>query len=261
MSLLVKARVLENTRTGPGIFKLVMECGEIATRAQAGQFLNIKVAACVAPLLRRPISIHWVQAEKVEILYQVVGQGTEILAQVQPGDLLDVQGPLGRGFAAGAAGKVILVGGGIGIAPLGLLAKELKGQEVICLLGSRNSATLAGSGGARLQELGLEIKVATDDGSAGIKGLVTELLKHELAEGCSEVRVLACGPKGMLKEVSRLTISAGVECQISLEEHMGCGVGACLGCVCKGVPKFGRENYRRVCTDGPVFDALEVIWE
>ncbi len=258
MTLLLKAKVVENRETAAGIYRLVMDEPQLARAARPGQFLNLRVTTASAPLLRRPISIHWVDGDRLEVLYQVVGLGTQILAGIQPGAVLDVQGPLGRGFTTGAEGRVLLVGGGIGIAPLGLLARELDPRAALCLLGARSGATLMAAGGERLAQSGYECKFATDDGSLGIRGLVTQLLAHELDRAAM---IYACGPKPMLRAAAELALANGVPCQVSLEEHMGCGVGACLGCVCKAVPRYGRENLRKVCSDGPVFDAREVIWQ
>lgn len=256
MSMLFRAKVVSNTPAPSGIYNLVMEEPGLAELAQPGQFVNIRVSGSTAPLLRRPISIHWVDGIRVEILFQVVGQGTELLAQVRPGDTLDVQGPLGRGFQPGE-GRPVLVGGGMGIAPLGFLAQSLTGREVTCLLGARNGELLGASGGDRLMSLGMEVIAATDDGSLGHQGLVTELLAKSLPENAF---IYACGPKPMLRAVAGLALDKGLPCQVSLEEHMGCGVGACLGCVCKGV-SAGKETYKRVCINGPVFDVREVSWE
>jgi dihydroorotate dehydrogenase electron transfer subunit len=254
----VRAKVTSNQAVADGIFQLVMEQPDLARVAQPGQFLNLRVTEGTAPLLRRPISIHWVLDDQVEILYQVVGKGTEILSRVQPGALLDIQGPLGRGFQTVVSAKTLLVGGGIGIAPLGLLARELDSSATVCILGARSGEVVMASGGKKLTDLGYECKIATDDGSLGRQGLVTGLLAEELV---GAGMIYACGPKAMLRTTAQLALAHNIPCQISLEEHMGCGVGACLGCVCKGVPKFGKENYRKVCSDGPVFDAREVIWE
>lgn len=257
MGRLASAKVLSNEQVGPGIFRLVMSDAGLAAEAQPGQFLNIKVSGSTAPLLRRPLSIHWAAGEQIEVLFQVVGSGTEMLARVKDGDCLDVQGPLGQGFQVKAEGRAILLGGGMGIAPLALLAKELAGKSVLGILGGRNSEILMAAGGRRLEEIQIPLKFATDDGSLGIKGLVTELLASELQENDY---IYACGPKAMLKEAARLAEKAGVDCQVSLEEHMGCGVGACLGCVCKGQGRDGNPVLKRVCTDGPVFSAGEVDW-
>ncbi len=257
MAELFQARVLRNSEVCPGIFNLVLEEVRLAALAQPGQFLNIRVSAANSPLLRRPLSIHWVEEGRVEILFQVVGQGTEILARVRTGEMLDVQGPLGRGFDPDPGDRTpVLVGGGIGIAPLGFLAQHLEGRKVLALLGARNREVLGCSGGTRLDGLGVAIRAATDDGSLGQQGLVTELLSEVPANGL----IYACGPGPMLRAVARYALEKGIRCQVSLEEHMGCGVGACLGCMCRGLSAAGESVYKRVCADGPVFDAREVDW-
>jgi len=261
MNGLYLAKVLSNTQVAQGFYNLVLEDPVLAQRAEPGQFLNIRVAKSTAPLLRRPISIHWVEENRVEILFQVVGQGTSLLAEVKQGELLDVQGPLGQGFRIEPAGRQVLLGGGMGIAPLGYLAQRLQGQKITCLLGSRDAESFRACGGERLRSLGLETQISTDDGSLGHKGLVTELLKAALAEAQAEkIMIYACGPKPMLSAVAGFALDKGIPCQVSLEEHMACGVGACLGCVCQGVSADGQESRKRVCADGPVFDVREVGW-
>ncbi|HEX3014946.1 MAG TPA: dihydroorotate dehydrogenase electron transfer subunit [Desulfobacteria bacterium] len=256
MGRLLKATVLANDQVLSGIYKLVLAQEWLAGEAKPGQFLNIRVSGASAPLLRRPLSIHYATGNQVEVLFQVVGEGTKLLSQVKPGEVLDVQGPLGNGFELNGKGPAILVGGGMGIAPLVFLAARLR--EPICLLGSRNGQLLSSSGGARLQEMGLELQIATDDGSLGRKGLVTELLEQTIDKAG---RIYTCGPKVMLREVARLAIEHNIPCQVSLEEHMACGVGACLGCVCQTKTVQGDKRHSRVCTDGPVFEAREVVWE
>ncbi len=260
MSKLFAAEVVSNTQVAPGVFKLVMCEAELARLARPGQFLNIRVSAGTAPLLRRPISVHWVEGDNLTIIFQVVGQGTQLLAQVQSGGRLDVQGPLGHGFNTQTSGQAILVGGGMGLAPLGLLAQTLhrQGRTTLCLAGGRTAELVQASGGSSLAGLGLPVHYATDDGSLGLNGLVTELLLRELPR---EAVIYACGPQPMLREVAKLAQEHGIPCQVSLEEHMGCGVGACLGCMCKTAMPQGKEYYQRVCTEGPVFDAAEVVWQ
>ncbi len=257
MADLFQARVLSNSEVCPGIFSLVLEEPRLAALAQPGQFLNIRVNAETSPLLRRPLSIHWVEEGRVEILFQAVGKGTEILARVRRGERLDVQGPLGRGFDPDPGDRTpVLIGGGIGIAPLGFLAQRLKGRKVLALLGARNGEALACSGGSKLEGLGATVHAATDDGSLGRHGLVTELLSEVPADGI----IYACGPGPMLRAVAGYALAKGIPCQVSLEEHMACGVGACLGCICKGLAVNGESVHKRVCSDGPVFDVRGVDW-
>jgi dihydroorotate dehydrogenase electron transfer subunit len=190
----------------------------------------------------------------------VVGKGTRMLSNLHHGDLLDLLAPLGRGFQGGPQGEEkILVGGGVGLAPLYYLAKELvqEGERVRLFAGGRNRDDILCI--TEFERLGVETYVATDDGTLGERGLVTEVLEKHL--GPTGMRIFACGPMPMLNAVSRLAQSRGVPCQVSLEAYMACGVGACLGCVMKGANHTDETpDYRCVCKDGPVFDSFELKW-
>ncbi|MEW6276115.1 MAG: dihydroorotate dehydrogenase electron transfer subunit [Bacillota bacterium] len=239
---------------------------EIAGLARPGQFLHVRINPGLEPLLRRPFSVHAVNQRTGEIalLYRVVGRGTRLLAQKKKGDLLDLIGPLGRGFTLPAAGQnVALVAGGIGIAPLYFLLQTLAGagNSPDVLLGARTAGELFLASEVRELAGKAAVLAATDDGSYGHRAPVTELLAKLLAEKKVEI-VYACGPAAMLKVVASLLEQYGVDGEISLEERMGCGVGACLSCVCKMRDKKGQDvSYRRVCLEGPVFKAREVVWQ
>jgi len=280
MSQLVQVEIAGNSSPAPNIYVLELFAPTLAEIAQPGQFLHIRCAQGIDPLLRRPISIHAVNRETglVRIMFQVVGRGTEMLARRQDG-LLDVLGPLGRGFTWGQdrqsrtnpipapvdgsttnQGNIILVGGGIGAAPLFFLLQELAATQaaprVKVLLGARSADQLLTVELAAA--LGFKVQIATDDGSAGFHGLVTDLLAEELRQKTEYV--YACGPGPMLKVVCTLLSQAKVPGEISLEERMACGVGACLSCVCRVREPGGEENHQRACVDGPVFSAAEVVW-
>lgn len=245
---------------------------DVAAQARPGQFLHVSVHRMgepprYDPLLRRPFSVHGADAVRgtVVLLYRVAGRGTALLAQRKEGDLLDVLGPLGRGFSLPPGGsRVALVAGGMGLAPLYFLAGELlrSGSEVHFLMGARRLEELHLIGdllALAKREPAFKPFFATDDGSYGFSGPVTGLLETFLArEGVD--RAYACGPKPMLREVVKLLARFGVPGEVSLEEHMGCGVGACLSCACR-VREAGGFSYRRVCADGPVFAAESVDWE
>jgi dihydroorotate dehydrogenase electron transfer subunit len=207
------------------------------------------------PLLRRPLSVHDCRPGELALLYRVAGRGTALLAGRKPGDNVEVLGPLGREFPLLSGRRTVLVAGGIGVAPLAYLARTLleAGREVLFLFGAKEQQGLYRK--EELTLLGAEVRLATDDGSAGCHGPVTGLLRRELKAGPDPV--YACGPDPMLQAVAQLCREAGRECYVSLEARMACGVGACLGCV---VPVFqhGQEAYRRVCVEGPVFSAREV---
>lgn len=230
--------------------------------ALPGQFAMVRTRDGTEPLLRRPFSIHRVDPAtgEFEILFRVVGKGTALLSKLHPGALLDVLYPLGRGF--GTAGeRPLLVGGGIGVAPLLFLAEDLirKGKSPKLLLGGRSDRDLLCHGD--FECLAVPAAYATEDGSSGETGLVTALLKRELEnageEGRAAYTVHACGPVPMLAAVARMAESFNVPCEVSLEAHMACGVGACLGCIVKGA---GGLNLR-VCSEGPVFDSKSISWD
>jgi dihydroorotate dehydrogenase electron transfer subunit len=231
--------------------------------ARPGQFVHVSVGAHADPLLRRPISIHHVVAEKNEIwlLVRPSGAGTELLVQAPPGAVLDLLGPLGNGFpAVDEPAPVLLAGGGIGLAPLYFLAgrRRQAGLPFALLIGAASKADLPAREYFTAQ--GLDPLYATEDGSCGYKGLITGLLEQRLREAGPPARIQACGPLPMLAGVVELGRRFAVPTDVSLEAHMACGVGACLGCAfpCK---KNGRIEYRRVCKDGPVFNGEEVCFE
>lgn len=251
-----KAQVKRHDQTAEKIYLLSFEAREIAGDAIPGQFVHIKVADGYDPLLRRPISICCVDRKQglVTIWYQVVGKGTELLSHVKPGETIDVIGPLGRGFDTELSDEnIFLIGGGMGIAPLLFLAGQLdKENKVTAFFGGRNRAMLE-----PVSELTtVEYETATEDGSLGQKGFVTELL-HRRLEVEKPARIYACGPHGMLEQVARLAKQYSLPLQVSLETLMACAVGACLGCTCeKG--RSEKPGWVKVCKDGPVFWEQEV---
>jgi dihydroorotate dehydrogenase electron transfer subunit len=247
------------------VFKLTLSSSHICKKAEPGNFVHVKVNSDVSPLLRRPFSIHHAdrRTHRFEILLKVVGEGTAILAQKSPGDTLDLLGPIGNSFSLPPKGReVILVAGGMGIAPLWFLFTRLTGrlspENLTVLLGAKSKEELLYAD--RLKDTQAKLIIATDDGSAGRKGLITEVfLKETKRKGCDPKRlaVYSCGPHKMLKRMSQIAKGLDLSCQISLETHMACGVGACWGCVVKE----NTETYKRICVDGPVFDAREVVLE
>ncbi len=247
------------------IFKLTLASSHICKKAEPGNFVHVKVNSGGSSLLRRPFSIHDVDRvrNRFELLLKVVGEGTAILSQKSPGDTLDLLGPIGNSFSLPAKGReVILVAGGMGIAPLWFLFTRLAGrlslENLTVLLGAKSKEELLYAD--RLKDTQAKLIIATDDGSAGRKGLITEVfLKETRRKGCDPKRlaVYSCGPHKMLKRMSQIAKGLDLSCQISLETHMACGVGACWGCVVKE----NTETYKRICVDGPVFDAREVVLE
>ena len=217
-------------------------------------------AARTDPLLPRPMAIYRERRRPggadVEILYKVVGRGTALLADATPGQRIDVVGPLGRPFGMPAADeRAVIVAGGTGIASVYELAVRLAADgEVVVLLGARSAEDLMAE--ADFAELDVELRVATEDGSAGTRGLVTRLLEPAL-EGGKPARVYACGPTAMMRAVASLAAERGRPCVVSLENPMACGFGVCLGCA---APRVGG-GFSLVCRDGPTFDAATVDWE
>jgi len=202
------------------------------------------------PLLPRPMAVFRADGGRVEFRFHVVGRGTALLAALSPGDDLGVLGPLGNGFTApaGSGGRAILVGGGTGTASLYEFAAQL-GSRARVLLGGRTRGAILGL--ADFEALPVDLQFATEDGSSGHRGLVTELMAPEPGD-----EVFACGPTAMMDAAWRLAQAAGVPCHVSLESRMACGIGICLGCV---VPT--DQGFRYVCTDGPVFDAERLDWK
>lgn len=254
-----KVPVVHQEDLGAGVYYLVLEAPAAAAAAVPGQFLHVRVGEGYDPLLRRPFSLHEVDrlSGTVGLLYKVRGRGTAWLSARRPGDLLDVLGPLGSGFPPPpGTGSCVLVGGGLGTAPLFFLAAELrrKGWKIVFLAGAASAAGLYRL--EVLETLGLELAVATEDGSRGYRGLVTELLAAYLRQRGAPAALYACGPWEMLCRAAKLGKDHGIPTFVSLEQIMGCGTGLCLGCA---VPV--RGGYARACTEGPVMPAEKVVWD
>ncbi|BCO10315.1 dihydroorotate dehydrogenase B (NAD(+)), electron transfer subunit [Desulfolithobacter dissulfuricans] len=252
-----KSRIVRIESLTPVIHRLTLHAPRIAGQAFPGQFVMVRVSPTFDPLLRRPLSIHQVSSDgTVQLLFKVVGQGTRLLAGMRTGDYLDMVGPLGRGFTLERDEPFCLVGGGMGIAPLYFLAKRLlqisRHPESTVLLGARTGSELLPLEQEFLR-LGCPVHSATDDGSYGHHGFVTELLDDLLAR---VRRVYVCGPFPMMRIAAMKCLERGVACEVSLETHMACGLGACLGCTMMG----GDGAYMHVCKDGPVFPAEKVAW-
>jgi len=258
-----KARIIDHKQLTPTYLKLTLQNKYISSHAQPGQFVNIRISEDTDPLLRRPFSIHKIDPAKeiIEVLYEVVGKGTALLAQAKVGDELDVLGPLGTGFEIDKSRSIaVLLAGGMGIAPLRALADELlkTKKAVYVFIGGRSMDCIQCE--KELKDLGCEILIATEDGSAGKKGLITDLLESFLTNDVKphdleNMVFYACGPQAMLKVVASLAMEHKVECQASLEEKMACGIGACLGCAVET-----KKGYKMVCKDGPVFNIKEIKW-
>jgi len=240
-------------------FRLTLDCPQIADCAQAGQFVMMRTGVGHDPLLRRPFSIHQVDTDgSLQIYFKVVGRGTDVLAQCKPGETISVFGPLGRGYRLDVMSPTIIVGGGLGIAPLLFLVKENCRLKKDCsndliILGARQKIEIEPLLDD-FNQFGLNILTATDDGSLGHQGFVIEVLESiKLPVGCT---VYSCGPEPMMAAVGAYCKSMGVPCQVSVESVMACGMGACLGC--SRPAKDG--NYTHVCLNGPVYDAEDLLW-
>lgn len=260
-----RAAVVGQKKVAPGHFILTLRVPEIARRAEPGQFVQILCSDSMDPLLPRPFSFLSTNRRDLALLYHVVGKGTQALSQLKKGETLSVLGPLGRGFSQKAAlGKtVFLVGGGVGIPPLFHLAQTLKNKKnVRVFLGARNKSFLLCE--KDFKKLGVLVENATDDGSKGHKGYVTEILEKALKTAdASKTQMYTCGPTPMLKAVSRLSKKYGIPCEVSVEVPMACGFGACLGCAIEVTDpreKPSKTRYAIACQEGPVFPADLIVW-
>lgn len=246
--------VKSNDMIVEGIYKMELVNKKIAQESKAGQFLQIKVNKLDVPLLRRPISINEIKLNEdaIVIYYKVVGKGTGIMADVRPGEMINVIGPLGTGFETSIKGKnIAVVGGGIGLAPLIELCKVLhKDNDIFSFLGFYDTGYLV----EEFKNYSNSVEIATVTGKVGKKGFVTEGLETALIDNKIDV-IYACGPNPMLKVIQDTANKLDIKCQLSLEERMACGIGACLGCSIE--TKEG--SMKKVCHDGPVFWSDEVI--
>ena len=248
-------KIIKKSILAAGIFDFWLLCPGMAATAQPGQFLHI---LCGDKPLRRPISICEINksGEALRIVFEVRGEGTKWMGEQPEGRSLDVLGPLGRGFDVSGArggGHAMFVGGGIGVPPL-LEAAKAYGKNAGIFLGfkSRETAILIDD----FKRFAGEVIIATDDGSMGSRGFITDAVSRNIGQYKT---VYACGPLPMLAKTARIAGQNGVPCFVSMEERMGCGVGACLVCACK-TKGAGGETYSHVCKDGPVFNAEEVVW-
>jgi len=267
MILQQKIPIISCERINPIFFRLRFFSPRIARESNPGNFIHVRINENGFPLLRRPFSIHKLAREKgtFDILFKVVGPGTKLLSQRRPGQELDVLGPLGNAFSIPKRlnQDIIVVAGGMGIAPLFFLASELcsdkkkDSSKISLLYGVRDKDEFLCL--SDLKTLGTELLFATEDGCQGFKGMVTQLFLKQIQKRSKpkKIRVFACGPPEMLKRMSEYSRKYTFDCEVSLENHMPCGLGACMGCVVK-YGKKDKFTYKRVCKDGPVFDAREV---
>jgi dihydroorotate dehydrogenase electron transfer subunit len=247
-----EAKITANTKIMPGVSLIWLDCPDIAAQARPGQFVMVRCGEGPEYQLRRPLSIHQRDGKRLALLYKVVGRGTRWLAQCQAGDKLDLLGALGTGYEIYPdARNLLLVAGGIGIAPLRFLADEAisRGKEVTLLTGAATARQLYPK---KLLPAGIRLVTATEDGSQGEKGMITDIVL-EFINGVDQV--FACGPLAMYKAMAQMPELKAKPVQVSLEMRMGCGMGICYGCTVKTV-----NGLRQTCKHGPVFDMDEIVW-
>lgn len=249
------ARIMEHRPLGCDVFQMVLQAPEVVNLAKAGQFVHVRCGDDYDPLLRRPISINRLEkaAGYLTLVYKVMGRGTEQLSRSRVGDDIDIMGPLGNGFTL-QGDNPLLIGGGLGIAPLLALADAFAPRKVTMVMGSQNAAGLVCR--EDFNDCRCHVHVATNDGSAGYCGHAPVLAEELFSQGNFDI-IYACGPVPMLRYIQEMAARFNVPCQLSLEEFMACGVGACLGCTCSAPGE--NQPYKKVCTDGPVFWSGEVI--
>lgn len=279
------AAVLENVAIARDTYRIRLDVPELARSIIPGQFVMIRPGAegSEDPLLGRPFALYDVVTDDsgtphaVDIVYLVLGRGTSALARRRPGERVSVWGPLGNGFGPPPAGPAVFVAGGIGQTPFLALGRSWLGKmsygvaadrgltppgavasSVTLLYGVRTADYLAGLDDFRRS--GIEVDIATDDGSAGHHGFVTDRLSQRLEGGERPAHVVGCGPPAMLAALARLVKRYGIPCDVSLENHMACGFGACFSCVAPIRQPDGSMDLRRVCVEGPVFEADSVDW-
>jgi dihydroorotate dehydrogenase electron transfer subunit len=266
MTIQEKCRILDHQKAGPAHYRLSLASPYIASHAEPGQFVNLKCSDSFDPLLRRPLSLHRIAPEHktFELLYEVVGKGTGLLTRFFVGEEIDLLGPLGSGFKIGSNKRIfLLVGGGMGVAPLLALAEKINlstagGAALYILIGAKTKGNVLCE--EDFKKVTDQVSVSTDDGSYGKKGLVSDILldfiDNQLAASDSPLSTIyACGPRPMLKAIAEIASQSRIDCQLSMEERMACGIGACKGCAIRTV-----AGYKMVCQDGPVFDSREIVW-
>jgi dihydroorotate dehydrogenase electron transfer subunit len=277
-------QIVSNERDTDSYFRLVLRAPQIAPLIQPGQFAHVRILPLKDALLRRPFSIFQVAGDTFSILYKTVGKGTEVLSRMHAGEEVSIIAPLGHGFTVPKAGgkTPLLVAGGYGMAAMFLLAQRSPQKGIVFVGGRRRVDILCEK---EFAALGWDVRVTTEDGSHGEKGLVTQPLLAEIGNRKSEIgnqKLFACGPTGMLKAVGKIAEDFNVPAELSMDERMCCGTGVCLTCVipvktgdgprrAKALQpaatvhdhggRDGGWEYQRTCTEGPVFDSRQVVWE
>lgn len=247
---LIATEILQAKQVKPGYFLHTYASHLVADAARPGQFVHIRVTSGPHPILRRPFSICRVEKKQFQVLFKVIGEGTRILSKAQTGQKIDILGPIGTSFTMQDK-PAVLIAGGIGCAPLYFLARLIKDKKlpVSFFYGARTENDLALFD--EIASISNELKITTEDGSVGEKGLITDILSDYLSP---DYAFYACGPKPMLYALKKILDARGLSAQFSLENRMACGVGACMGCVTKTL-----SGFKRVCVDGPVFFSEDII--
>ncbi len=248
-------KVVSNEKICPKFFRLCVDAKPVAKKIKPGQFIHIKVSDSMTPFFRRPFSVY--RAKKhIEVLYEPVGLGTKVLATRKPGEYLDILGPLGNQFTLPPAGtkQVVMIGGGIGVAPFLMLSDALakKKYELILLYGGRTKGHVYKMD--EFKKNGCKVYITTDDGGAGVKGYVSKLFSKINPDPQSTV-LYTCGPHAMMLSVQKFAKENNLRCEAACEAMMACGLGACLGCSIKTT-----KGYKTTCYDGPIFDIQEVVF-
>jgi dihydroorotate dehydrogenase electron transfer subunit len=261
--------IIKNEEVQEDCFLIKVKVAASFENPLPGQFVMIRIAGLNDPFLSRPLSIYSFSREKnfclIELLYRVVGKGTQIMAGLIEGSQVEINGPLGNGFEIGSVGKnVVFIAGGIGIAPLSLLIENLSHRFpspfMTLYFGAQRDTAVVGLD--KPQKLCHDISVCTDDGSLGEKNLVTQAFQKDIKKFLpANTSIYACGPRGMLLSLAKILNKSKFRCQVSLEERMACGTGACMGCAVAIKDEKGALGYQRVCADGPVFNLRDIIWE
>jgi dihydroorotate dehydrogenase electron transfer subunit len=255
------AGVLDQKEIRGGYRLLVLKSPRIAPQVQPGQFVHLRVPHLDSSVLRRPFSVYRTDGDTLSILYKDVGRGTVAMTHLRPGEGVSLIGPLGRGYPAPHRDRhPVLVAGGYGMAALYLVAREA-GRAGTAFFGGQSADDILCV--PEFEALGWDVRVATEDGSQGVRGLVTDALDPWLAEEPAGrvPEFFACGPNGMLRAIGQRAAAAGWTAWLSMDRNMGCGVGACLTCVQKVRARDGGWAWARVCREGPVFECRDIVWE
>jgi dihydroorotate dehydrogenase electron transfer subunit len=267
----IPGKVTANKRLNAGHYLITLVLSEDIPKPLPGQFIMLHMDGKDGAFLGRPFSLYHYgssgEETTIQVLYRVVGNGTRLMSELRRGDVVRILGPHGRAFEIFPDVKhIFMLAGGVGAAPISYLASHLsetmqdKGIKLYCYLGARRAKQILAL--ERLEASCSSIKIATDDGSAGHRGLITELFADELSSFPPDRSVIyACGPEPMLKRLSEIVANRPMPCQILMEQRMACGVGACLGCAIDIKAADGKHQYARVCKEGPVFDIEDVVWK